>query len=590
MRDESFSIMSNQRKQFTHFKPDQVMIPHTENGGEAEEGTNIVIDEKGVVAFVGNEADAEDFISAREMDGAYIQKERGGVALPGMTDTHYHPAIYGSLQLLKSTSAESTNTLAKLKSQVQEIMKQYDEKGRGNEPLIVFNYDSSLLGPMENLPFDEVESERPVFFIDRSFHGGAGNSKAMELLDRYIKSNYQDRAAKGAPFPGDVKGNVFSETYVQLALELAESLQDIEQVKEKLESQVEHYLGKGVTAMHEMEVMSWHEFMGYLLFHKKWKEEHRDMEFPVRQIFLDERVIRKLVMQQDELARSGLFTDEMRGLFGVKFFADGAIGCETALMGEAYQGHEHDRKKHHGRIVTRIKEAERAMRNALELGLDKIAVHAIGDAGIARALDFARRWQSIARQKHIDPKFRIEHFELPLGGIIKETGELGAWVSMQPNFGVEDQIYHDRLGGRTRVVCPHSDIVNEGVPMMLGSDGMPDSMLYVVWSAMHHPDPNQRLDAISAMTAASAAAGAYEGDLRGILREGSKTDIVIASPDILNAFADNKPLEQYLEESLMPQDKRPSPTIRNHVGVLEGNILKVFAQGKLVHDVTKGRN
>ena len=204
-----------------------------------------------------------------------------------------------------------------------------------------------------------------------------------------------------------------------------------------------------------------------------------------------------------------------------------------------------------------------------------------------RALQFAQRWKQLAQEQGKNPEVRFEHFELPLGSAIKDTREVGAWVSIQPNFAVEDAVYTDRLEGRTRLLCPHTDIVNEGVPMMVGTDGMPKSMLYAIWSAMHHPDAAQRLDLISAIAASSAAVGSYEGDLKSVLKPGVKTDIVVANPQILQAFADGHLAEQYIEQALKPQNERKDVPVRDQVGNLEREIVKVFRQGKVVFDAKK---
>ncbi len=560
-------------KSFRHFQPERVLIPQTERGGEAPEGTQVVIGPDGRVAFSGGADEVRQWVAARRDEGADVQVETGGVLLPGMTDTHYHPGIYGMLDLLHTVDAGEDRSLDSLRRRVRAGVAEKREALRSDEPFVVLNYDSAKLGGFSSVNMDDLDADTPLIVVDRSFHGAKANRKGAELLRRYL-----ERVYPGRDFPGRFRGEEFSEAYVILALELAESFHDVDHIEEGIEHQVDHYLTKGVTGVHDMEVASWHQFMAYLLFHKKWKESGRTQEFPVRQLFLDERVVARLRREADALAQSGLFTDEIRGLLGVKLFADGAFGCETALLSDPYEGHAHKS----GIIFSRVKEAESAMRDALRLGIDKVATHAIGDQAIRRAIDFARRWKEMAGKKGVDTRFRFEHFELPLGDSVKQAAEIGAWVSMQSNF-LEDVMYRDRLGDRVRLICPHGDVVNEGVPMMLGSDGMPTSMLYVIWWAMHHPDPKQRLDPISAMLAASAAAGSFEGDLRGTLQAGSKTDIVIASPALLAELGDSGRARQYYDESLKPASDRSAVDVRAQVNSLERHIQQVFRQGELVY-------
>lgn len=564
------------------FNPEKTFIPEQE-GTLPAEGTQVVYAADGTIAFVGTRAAVDQWTRSREDEGATVEIEEGGVLLPGLTDTHFHPGLYGMLELVHAIDVSTVRSIDELKLKISEA-----KKGDGRqpgEPLLVLNYDSSLLPALNTINIDELEPTHPVFVIDRSFHGGAGNSAAMQLLNTYLESQFASRKRKtgGWDFPGKLNGQQFSEMFVLLALDVAESFQTIESIQDRIEHQVEDYISKGVTAVHELDVTSWNQFMAYLLYFRDWKQSGQQAEFPVRRLFISDRILERIVHEHDELMRSGLLTEDIKGIMGVKLYADGAFGCETALLSEPYlsEGHKHK----HGIIVNRIKEAERAMHSVIKLGLNKVAVHAIGDAGIRRALEMAQRWQAMGNKRNIQPEFRFEHFELPTSDTIKGARSVGAWVSMQSNFGVEDTIYKDRLGDRARMLCPHQDLVNEGVPMMLGSDGMPTSMLYVIWAAMHNPNPKQRLDAISAITAASAAAGAYEGSGRSVLKQGAKTDIVIADARLLKMLADGKLAEDYFREAGRPAGERSTP-IRSKVGELERSVRKVFRAGKIVYDVS----
>ncbi len=568
---------------FRHFKPERVLIPETEKGEAAPEGTQVIFDAHGQVAFSGARSDADAWVRSRQDEGANIDVHEGGVLLPGMTDTHYHPAVYGSFELMNSFDASDIRSVTELQRRVRMQREQQLEAGVNvDEPIVVLNYDSSLLGKFEDLDLNALEGSHAVFVLDRSFHSGAGNDVAMKQLQRYLEEQYPHKKTRSGnfDFPGYLRGKEFSEAFVFLMADFAESFHTVAEVQEMIEQNVEGYLARGVTAIHEMEVTSWNQLMAYLLFKKQWGESQPGIEFPVRRMFLDVRMIDRLSRDSDQLVQSGLLTDDVLEIMGVKLLADGSIGSETALMSEPYLSDQEQAKR--GIIYTRMKEMERALKQAARFGINKVATHAIGDAAIQRALEFGRRWQDIAASRNIDPQFRIEHFELPMGDAVRQTAELGAWVSMQPNFGMEDVVYHDRIGGRTRMLCPHADMVNEGVPFMFGSDGMPASMLYVVWSAMHHHDPKHRLDLLSAVTAASAAVGQYEGTGAGTLQPGSKTDIVVANPGLLAALENGRTAREYYEDSQRPAAQR-TVDVRSTVGDLEQHVQKVIRSGQVVH-------
>lgn len=584
--------MSENRRTFTHLKADRVITPRTAQVAQMEKGetphesepTRVVIDPEGKIAFIGTPSDADAFLRARRDEGAEVTEEIGGLVLPGMTDSHYHPGIYGSVEIMHTCDVSRARNIGEIQQEVRRALQEKKEQMKPGEPLLVLDYDSSRVGKFGEYNFDELGADRPLFLLDRSFHGGAGNTQGIELLRSYVEREFPQRVMKNGKYdvPGFLKGQEFTEGYVFLVLDVVESFRNVGEVSEAVEKKVEDYLVKGVTAIHEMEVISWNEFMAYLLFHERWKEKQPGLEFPVKRLFLDARVMEKLAQEQEGLMQSGLLDSEIKKILGLKLLADGSFGCQTALLSDPYKGAIGKHK--HGVIFTRMKEAERAMRAALRVGVDKVATHAIGDDGIRRAIEMAQKWQKLGEQRGLQPEFRFEHFELPTGDSVKRAGQLGAWASMQSNFGVEDFVYGDRLGERTKMLCPHADMVNEGVPMMLGSDGMPPSMLYVMWSAMHHPDPAQRLDVISALTAATAAVGSYEGSTRGTLQQGAPADIIIASPGLMNALADGNLAEEYYSEALKSPDQRQDIPIRDKVGELEGHVQKVFRQGRVVYD------
>jgi len=192
-------------------------------------------------------------------------------------------------------------------------------------------------------------------------------------------------------------------------------------------------------------------------------------------------------------------------------------------------------KETNGIGIPQLEEMKRAAELIAKHGLNQLAIHAIGDKGIQQAVELAQHWVHLAEQGKFDPtKMRIEHFELPtpLDKVLSKTKNLGIWVTPQPNF-LLDYVYEDRLGERVKLLCPHQKILDYKVPMMFGTDGMPNSMLYAVWSATHAPEAKQRIKFEDALFAATQAVGQYEGNIRGTLKEGAPADIIVADPAIL---------------------------------------------------------
>jgi predicted amidohydrolase YtcJ len=235
------------------------------------------------------------------------------------------------------------------------------------------------------------------------------------------------------------------------------------------------------------------------------------------------------VQSFDTVERAGLctgFGDPWLRFGGIKIFADGSIGARNAAVSEPFLAGGIGELNHEsGEIETMIRSAEAA-------GWQTI-VHAIGDRAIEQVLDVHRAVSSDRSFRH-----RIEHYELPSEGQIARVAELGLTLCMQPNFignwSGPGSLYVDRLGeARDRASNPLRRVVDAGVHLAFGSDGMPISPLYGLHWAVNGPYPDQRLtvsEAIERYTAASAWAGFTESDF-GRIEPGLLADLVVLDED-----------------------------------------------------------
>ena len=211
---------------------------------------------------------------------------------------------------------------------------------------------------------------------------------------------------------------------------------------------------------------------------------------------------------------------------GVKAFADGSIGARTAALGAPYRD-----GKGTGQLLIERDVLARLWRRTSDAGL-QLAVHAIGDRAIAEVLAAAR----LAGVSPLD-RHRIEHLELPTAAQLDEVSSLGLVASMQPNFlqwSGPGGMYEERLGPeRDALIDPHAWVSERGIPLALGSDGMPMGPLYGIGLALDPPHLSQKLalaEAIRAYTEGAAHASFAEGEL-GKLSPGKWADLVVLSGD-----------------------------------------------------------
>lgn len=242
--------------------------------------------------------------------------------------------------------------------------------------------------------------------------------------------------------------------------------------------------------------------------------------------------------------RSGLGDNWVR-IGGVKIFADGTLGSETAELLRPYEG-----TRNTGLPTITTEELNTAVRKANANGI-AVIVHAIGDAANRRVLDaIARsgvRGQGSAGQLLIPN--RIEHCQLLDPADITRFAELGVVASMQPIHCTSDIEVADRLWGeRCATAYAWRTLQEAGASLAFGSDAPVESLN--PWLGVHaavtrqrpngFPEggwhPEQRLpvaDALRAFTLGAAHVGGAEAD-QGTLAIGKLADLAVLSA---NPFA-----------------------------------------------------
>jgi predicted amidohydrolase YtcJ len=216
--------------------------------------------------------------------------------------------------------------------------------------------------------------------------------------------------------------------------------------------------------------------------------------------------------------------DERFRVGPVKLFADGGIAPAFSLTvgGQRLDfGHAFD-------------DLAGGMRAAVERGFG-VAVHAMGNVGLARAIDAFER---VVRWADRDHRFRLEHATLASRTQLARLRDLGAVAIVQPGFvqTMGDAVVP--LAGPEATWLPFRDMLDLGLPMAASSDDP---------CAFHEPlrtalagatrrtargpllEPAQAVDYetwLRAYTAGAAIAGRQEAE-RGTLTPGTRADLVV---------------------------------------------------------------
>jgi predicted amidohydrolase YtcJ len=253
--------------------------------------------------------------------------------------------------------------------------------------------------------------------------------------------------------------------------------------------------------------------------------------------------------------RSGL-GDRWLRIGGVKMFADGSLGSETAEMLSHYEG-----RRHLGTATLTTDALNESVGRALAGGI-AVTIHAIGDAANRRVLDAIEAAQQVLSDRDeileettpqpptpisqpLIPN-RIEHAQIVHPRDVPRFAKLGVVASMQPIHATSDMETADRLWGE-RCVTAYAWRALEaaGATLAFGSDAPVEPLN--PWLSIHaavtrqRPGnlppagwyPEQRIDLTSALrgfTVGAAAAAGLAHEL-GTLMPGMLADLAVLSAD-----------------------------------------------------------
>jgi len=257
-----------------------------------------------------------------------------------------------------------------------------------------------------------------------------------------------------------------------------------------------------------------------------------------------------------ELKALGLragFGDEMLRLAGIKIFADGTLGSQTAAMLQGFEGSPGNR----GILAIPETTMMETVSTAAEMGLG-IAIHAIGDRAVRVALNSIERAQQRLSDANLQAtaarlRYRVEHAQLVAPEDLERMRRLGVVASVQPFHAVADRDLAERCwGARYKRAYAYRTMQMMGIPLALGSDAPVETFdpLRILYAAIQRNDtatperpawlPEQALPVVQALwayTLGAAYAGGEEHD-KGSLTVGKLGDAVVLREDLLRVEPD----------------------------------------------------
>lgn len=166
---------------------------------------------------------------------------------------------------------------------------------------------------------------------------------------------------------------------------------------------------------------------------------------------------------------------------------------------------------------------------------DPLAVHAFGDAAIeayVAAIERSGR-PEVWRAK----RPRIEHADMLAPDLIRRVKAMHMLVVQNPTHFTFPDIFVARYG-RERVASmqPMKSLLDNGIPLAIGSDGPMNPFLNIMAATTHPANPNEALtreQAVTAYTAGSAFAE-FQEKHKGQLAVGMLADLAVLSADLFS--------------------------------------------------------
>lgn len=455
---------------------------------------------------------------------------RGRVVLPGFIDAHIH-------LLSCAYQARSVNLLG-TRSEVEAA-----ERVRAGAAMLPKGawvtggrWDRNLW-PDGSFPtrasLDAVAPDHPVALWSKDGHVLWVNSLALTLAG--ITRETPD--PPGATIVRDATGEATGVLKEFGATDLVERI-----IPPLTEEELTPVVGGVIRQLHQRGITSIHDIEDHLAV-QHFQRLRAQGALGVRVLFFFPR---QLVQALGQLGLQAGFGDDWLRLGGIKIFADGTLGSQTAAMLEPFEG-----SSSRGILALPPDEMKEIISLAAGGGLH-IAIHAIGDRACRTALDGIE--QAIQQEATLGGaaslghgvRYRLEHVQLIAPEDIQRMARLGVVASVQPFHAVADRDIAERYWGpRHRRAYAYRTLQQSGVTLALGSDAPVETAdpLRIVHAAVMRRDdrqperapwlPEQSLSVAQALwgyTLGAAYAGGEE-DRKGSLEVGKLADLVVLGAD-----------------------------------------------------------
>jgi hypothetical protein len=463
-------------------------------------------------------------IKASAGNAARVIDAGGRLLIPGFNDAHAHPgAMPDATRLEGPPAVEHDPTLDEVIARINTAA----AKAPSGQ-WIVGEIGSTVLDDPRatRATLDPLTGDHPLSLVSWTGHGTIYNTTALRAL--HVSETEPD--PPGGFFGRMPDGKTLSgvaHEYAEYALgrRLTMVPDSAAQVK-AFQAFAAEAASYGITTVQAMmtayptaEAVTWIESAG----------------LPVRMRLIDFPLM-AMKDWHEPASRKARTTSPLVTISGTKWIMDGTPIERLAFLRAPYA----DAPKTSGRLDFPGVDLRQFLHLAFDAHEQPI-LHVVGDGALANVLD-AIEDTGGARWKPLRP--RIEHGDMLQAADFARVVRMGVTIVQNPSHLMIGPLIQQRFGPeRAARTDQLKAMVAAGVPLALGSDGVLNPFLNIMFATINQTNPSQALtveQAVAAYTRGSAAAELAERQ-KGTIVPGMLADVALLSQDIFKVPASDLP-------------------------------------------------
>lgn len=331
----------------------------------------------------------------------------GKLVLPGLIDGHLH-LVNGAL-MMKRLDCSKINSVDELSDSIRKYQKNNKVSWivGGNLDLNRIFAGHSILG---GNVIDDIFADLPLYITNYDYHSAICNSKALALAGISRSSNNfpkeEAELSSGGELTGFVYESVMNKVYSAIP---SPSLQEKVNAVTECISMLHKF---GITSVSDITLPD-----DIDVYVDLWKQDKLKLRI---NSYLPFEEFENLQRYRD---KTSLINKDHYTINGFKAFWDGALGSETALFTENYNGKDHNGLR--TEIVKSGKVYDLAKR--IDAAGMQMIIHAIGDKAVSEVLNLYADLPNTKKLRH-----RIEHAQHIQPADYDKFGKYGVLASVQP--------------------------------------------------------------------------------------------------------------------------------------------------------------